>query len=879
MRPLKLEMQAFRPYARKEVVDFSKLGKSGLYLIAGDTGAGKTALFDAIMYALYGRCGDSDRSSDTLRSHYADEKAECYVELSFESAGRIYHIRRSPAQRLPKQKGQGFTEKGPLVELNDETSGGRWVKIREVDEQIHEILGLDAEQFRQIAMISQGKFQQFLVADVEERKKLLANLFNTKHYEDFRKRLRERLTGLNRELELLQTGVQQARGRLTGYPAEDLVLADLAAFIARDQKQAHTWESELEDLRQEEARRQKEQGSLQSEVQTALRKVKAETELAAVREALKNAQEQSAALEARKPQSLAWQKEKLQLENDRASFQEEQKLQKELQSLQKQLKKQQEEQEAGQARLKALNETYEAERKEQTQLLEQKDTWQLWKSRAEKSRQAEKEHQTFLTRQAEAEKAEKTFVQAQAAFEKQDALYADLDHRFYAGMAGLLAAELEENKPCPVCGSLHHPAPARAADADLSQAHLEAEKKKRNELEARRSQAFTALEKARAAASEAQDRCSELMAAMDWKPEELEAGLKEARAGQARLETLRTEMPKVQDQILKLMSLTEEQTEHIRQDEQQETRLQEALRQQTRVRTYPTLAETEQALQDVEDQLTAYEKQCAAAAEAQKKLEQQAASLKGQIQAAGPVDLEASQKKLAALEAGLKTLLEKREELEAELQEARLRHDNNTRALKELKRLEKEIGEQSEKQVQMQSLYSAVAGQKNGIQLDTWLLQTWFERILKRANPRLANMTGGQYELRCSDKRKGRSQAGLGIEIFDRFSSKTRPTSSLSGGESFMASLALALGLADEVQAEAGGIAIDTLFIDEGFGTLDEEALKNAIQTLSNLSSTGRLIGIISHVASLESRIDRKIEVVKGADQSSHATLITDLAE
>ena len=817
MRPLKLTLSAFGPYAGTTTLPLEQLGRGGLYLVTGDTGAGKTTLFDAITYALYDHSSGGVRDGAMLRSKYADPGTPTFVELEFEVRGQRYTVRRNPEYLRPKARGEGFTTEKADAALTYADGRPPVTKAKEVTAAVIDIIGLDYNQFSQIAMIAQGQFTRLLNATTEERSKIFRKLFRTQRYQKLQEALAEensaltaRRAALNAKLDAVLAGIS--------YDAADPEAEALETLSAQMPPDAVTTLLEGLTARQEAAAAQTADAlaALDRQLSTL------QTTLGAAEQAER--QRQEVAGELAKARSTA------QLESARANTR-----RKTLEALNAALT-------ASEAELAALADadTRRVELEAEAARLAQRETAlnELARSLTEcqhrntAARTAQEAYRQAAGRQTEAHSARDT-----------------LERAFLDAQAGLLAQTLEEGAACPVCGSTHHP-----AKAHLPRTAPEVQVNKAKQAVA---QADSAAQEASAAAREALTREQEGRAQLRKDAEALLPERFTSPEGPVPLTVslLKTALAEENDALHTAQAdLKQRQTKN-----HTDCRHKKELEAQRKAQ-----AEQRTAL---EAQVTAAQQAAAAAQAAVQTLEaRQAAEQTAQPQ------------KIAALKAEQNELLARRKALAAQEKDLNARLLPNRRALADHRKLADQRDTLDARWQWVNALASTAGGtlsSKQKIRLEAYIQMNYLDRILVHANTRLMQMTAGQYELERIGAENQRSQSGLDLGVIDHYNGTRRSVKTLSGGESFKASLALALGLSDEVQSTAGGIRLDTLFLDEGFGSLDEESLEQAIRVLSGLTEGDRLVGIISHVAALKDRIDRQVVVHKERSGGSWVEIVT----
>ena len=990
MKPHRLELEAFGPYAALTCIPFDALSREGLFLIHGNTGAGKTFLLDALCFALYGEVS-GDRGLKSLKSDHAAASAVPRVALEFSCGGRRYRIERSPAYSAPKARGSGTTEKAPQAALFRLSGSERQViasRSTEVTREVESLVGLNAAQFRQVILLPQGRFAEVLRARAEEREALLKTLFDTLLYERAGWWLEERAKAARRQLEegerTLVVLQQQALRSWSPYapapeehePLPEALLERIGAVVAasgqalQQAEAAHTSAltaqghcerlAERWDRRQAASSRLAERESKRAVVDDyRLRLAGAERAEAlrpsleaeqAARQALNNREAalnralQQAARERQQAQALPAALQALNLSSAPAA--------EALATARSALA-------ARGAELQALiGRAAEARQAEQEALAAQRQA----EAAAEQQRQAsgrraaaEQERQQATTALTAARSArdqllglEQTAANARqqadaaaavlqgrqgqqaavaarntadAGLNAAQAALLDLRRRQLEGMAAQLAAQLQPGQACPVCGAEAHPRPAAAAESPVAPAAIEA-------AEAALGAASRNARNAAAAAATAEAALAALLEKAGAAANDPAAALAAAQQAEAALQAARQQAQQVEP--LQARIAAQEQQLQALEQQQQAAATAEALQSraaaEARARAAGLLAQIHAALGEGVDPaaalnshapLAAALKALAASAEeadrSRSQLEQAAARLAAELAgspfadgaaAAAALWEPARRQELAGrIEAYERELIELRGQLAAEdlqqlpadrpdtadaaaaLQAAdaarsqALSADTRARSAQaDLERLALEHRQASENQDAWRKrtqLLSAVADRCQGkaapyISLQRWVLSAYLADICRYANQRLSLMTSGRYQLRLSDEGgRGGRQAGLGLRVLDAYTGEEREVNSLSGGETFQASLALALGVADTVQAHAGGMQLDALFIDEGFGSLDPDNLQLAMDELDRLRAGGRLIGVISHVAALRERIRAGISVSSGSRGSS----------
>ena len=909
MRPVYIRMSAFGPYAGIQELNMEELGAGGLYLITGDTGAGKTTIFDAITFALYGEASGDSREAGMLRSKYADPSVPTEVELTFIYGGKTYKVCRNPEYERPTKRGTGMTMQKAEAELI--YPDGRVVtKPKDVTAAVTEIMGVNREQFCQIAMIAQGKFRDLIEKGTTERQKIFREIFRTAPYQQVQDILKGKYRALERECETLRESVKQyIQGILWNKDAsEETPVEEVMELLTEQNKADQEIQAGLfEELQQKEQVLQKIRSELERDRERKKRQ-KLYQELQdrrkAQREQITELQQRYREEQGKEPERRRLADEISRLEslmpqylhleelkkNERADQDEREKLsgkQRQYEAKQEELKgKIQEGREAGES-LADAPEEYQ-------KLLFESEKHQKYMERLQNLSkvilQYEKLQQNLLVKQQE-------YQTVRDRVQKKESEYRVKNQAFLDEQAGILAQTLVEDQPCPVCGSIHHPAPAEQNPGAPSKDELEL---LQQELEQCRVREAEASRKAGELLGNVQSRAEsikreaeglELTGTLEEMKHQLANLQKQGQTTEKQLQQekgLASEKVKQKDMWNRLLPEQEKALEKVTEELQQTRERQAALESKqkaageeiqrlTEVLPYPGQKEAQDKHIELVQKQNVMKRQLEQAEKAVQTAEVEIAGTEGRLK-------ELRQQLEEAVEADTEALRQKQTEIETEKaaceergKELHHRIQNNQSVLKNLQNRSKELVEKEKQYAMVRSLAVTAMGNipgKEKIMLETYVQMTYFDRIIARANTRLMVMTGGQYEMK---RRRGssnlRSQSGLELDVIDHYNGSERSIRTLSGGESFQASLSLALGLADEIQASAGGIRLDTMFVDEGFGSLDSESLEQAVQALAGLAESKRLVGIISHVDELKNRIDRQIVVKKERSGGSSAEI------
>lgn len=871
MKPIKLTMQAFGPYSGKEVIDFAAFENSGLFLISGDTGAGKTTIFDGIVYALYGELSGENRQPSMIRSKYARPETDTLVELEFELKGKRYKITRSPEYERPKKRGSGTTKRAAAVEMVL-PDGSLLTKTGEVRDAVKNHIGLDARQFKQVAVIAQGEFLKVLLSGTEERTRIFRELFQTGNYEKLQQKIKEKRSEATAAARDLSRQMRALKNNLRDVPEEwkslddGQVLENMAGWMVQKQKELQEKGIQKTALNEKMDALNKLAGALDMQLQAYEQYRKAKETLDQTAPLYAKESEELQVLKAQEPamQNRQYELKTLQSALDQyAAFETLQVkadgLKKRVASLQEQTtqnrqqaQKDKEHLEAGRKSLKEMEDLSLQKQQAQDLVALFGQMGSLKKDRAARLQKLQAAQQLFVKKQDAFEEATQAFHAGSASF--------------YAAQAGLLAADLKEGAPCPVCGSTVHPHPARLEAHAISQDELDHLEKSARAAEQNRADQAALCASLKTACDALEEQEKQLAEKIPANSSEKSAQAKlaaclEQEQAKKRLETELARLEaglKTREQTLK----NQEKQEADLQLQEREVRargqaMKESFPFEDAAKAKEKAAALEKELQEYAKAKTVQEKQTA-------RLLEILQSAKGVLSGyeSEPANPEAQKRKV---QTDLAVLAAQEKELEEACSSLRTLLSFNEDCLHKMQQIRKLLPKAEKQAALLENLSDTMNGTLAGqakVNLETYVQIAYFEQVLKRANVRLYAMSGGQYELRRALSEGGRAKAGLGLDVIDHYNDSVRSVKSLSGGEQFLASLCLALGLSEEIQLEAGGVRLDTLFVDEGFGSLDEECLSKAIGSLQQIAGT-RLVGIISHVESLMNRIDSQILVRK----------------
>lgn len=922
MRPLYLEMSAFGPYADVTKLDMDKLGNKGIYLITGDTGAGKTTIFDGITYALYGEASGSNRTSAMLRCRYARPDIATYVEMEFELRGEKYRIRRNPEYMRPSKRGQseGRMTKEPARAEISLPDGSIVTGISNVNRQVIELMGLDKNQFTKISMIAQGDFMKLLLAATNQRMEIFREIFKTKPYLDLQERLKQESLELGRKMQESSRMISQYMSSVMpdseGY--ELSTDSEISTIIARDKMRLGGLEEEKAATDRRITELDVYSGKLTQAVNVLENYNKASNDLKKYEKEYNNVEEEYKTYDERAKISSRMALEVSEHTKDLEKYNKAADLNRDNRQLENEIKKEE-------------NNLIDESEKMKKMVEKLSEYEILYKKLDDCNAMLEKENAVYenlnqrrqviakviLNCDADKEninsayKYAKKYNEADESLKKQQIKYTMLENAYYDGQAGILAQRLKDNEPCPVCGSTVHPDIAKLADDIPDKDTLDNEKKKTDELSKIRSELSS---KSGVAQGKAETSHSTLL--LEWtsisgetvpgtmveQTRAISDGLiKYENENNNKIKESENKIADIKRQVLLKQEYEQTITEckdNIEKKKQFISSLEkslevkkETLRQQTG--QYVEIVKMLK-YEDIEKAKKKLEEEIAAKKSFDEELNkiksdydnakfnfitcrQRADDLKKQIESFD--NIENIEQKVSDCNRKRKENADLSSKLGEQINTIKLRISTNTKILSEIEKINNNIENTSKKWQIVNSLSSTANGTISGkekILLETYVQMSYFDRIIKKANIRFMMMTSGRYELvRSVNPENLRSQSGLELDVYDHYNAVVRSVKTLSGGESFMASLSLALGLSDEVQSSSGGIQVDTMFVDEGFGSLDEESLNQALNALWQLADSNRLIGIISHVGELKNRIENQIIVKKKRTGGSEAVIIT----
>ena len=920
MRPIRLKISAFGPYAGITEIDMTRLGNKGLYLITGDTGAGKTTIFDAICFALYGSASGDIRENSMLRSKYADAETPTVVELEFANKGQIFHIKRNPEYMRLAKRGNGETKQNSSAELIM-PDGTVITKEKAVTEKIREIIGVDRNQFSQIAMIAQGDFLKLLLAETKDRQKIFREIFKTGYYQILQDKLKEEAAALSKEFDRAKQSIEQYiagivcdslstyadavhRAQNVGMAIEQ-VLELLEGILTEDEtiddklkKQTAEVESKLTDLNNNKLIL-KDYEELSKKYHNSI------VSLETAKETMKLAKISFDREKAKAPEYEEKTKKVAEIEAQYGDYDALSTAKVKFQASKKALQKARADVECNkkeEEKHKQIIIDIKKELESKNDLGVRKQTLITQKEKLEDERDRVvgllDDINIVKELQIQLKKAQESYLKSANDAKSKHEKYLVLNEAFLSEQAGILASNLESGMPCPVCGSTEHPFKARLAQDAPTEETVKAAKEESDAAQSVMT-ANSNMASALKAEFESNDKSFRKKLEVEYLTETYDnievylnkvsvnimSAIAENSQRTVKIDeeliikaNLEKEIPKqeeallsLQESILSNTKLISTEETNIKQYEDQIEALENKLLFNTKKEALAAAATLKneidmgrKALNDAQEQFNSSEKQIS--------------TLTGAINQMK----EAIEKKPEGDLSQIEELLNEAKEIKKMILEGQnnvfARIEQNKKTKENIEKMSTEILEIEKKWTWVKALSNTANGNISGkekIMLETYIQTTYFDRIISRANSRFMIMTNGQYDLIRSDSASNmRSQSGLELDVIDHYNGTRRSVKTLSGGESFKASLALALGLSDEIQSSAGGIKIDSMFVDEGFGSLDGESLQQAINALTSLADGNRLVGIISHVSELKERIDNQIVVTKAKSGGSTVEIV-----
>lgn len=908
MRPLNLIINAFGPYASKVKISFSDLGENGIYLITGDTGAGKTTIFDAISFALYGEAsGEYRKDKAALRSDFADKNNKTYVILEFMCHGEIYKIKRSPKTN----------DHNSEVELTL-PNGKVYTKEKEANIEIENLIGLNKKQFSQIVMIAQGEFQKLLNAKTEDRGEIFRNIFSTQNlqifqaklYDNFikRKELFEDLKNsliqyseqiLSADNEKLATEISNLKNSKNIYNTEEL-LEELKNQIKKDETDKKTLDKEKKSIKKELEKLNQTFGNAQNIENTRNDIQKLETKIIPQLELdYKIINDKFVQYENKKAQNEKLAIEVAKLEKDLSKYETLQKLSQELDNTVKEndinnqnmekLNNDLTKSKIIQEKLKKLLQDFKTV---ETDFEKEQNSKQKNIEKIEKLSEINKQNNELISENQNLKLLQNNLKQLSKDWQEKNQKYSQIYTQFIEEQAGILAKDLIPNKPCPVCGSTTHPNPAKLINETITKDYLEQLQKISDSAQNNLNQEANKITKLQGEISTLEKTFeSNFTKLFNQKfstdiskiiNEELEKTQKIQNEIEDRIKNLSkkiNEKNNSEKELEKVEKSISQQEKDLKSFDEIKNKFSQIIGEKSatlktiqKELEYTDSTKAIQIFNEKKLQYESFEKEFKQIQTDKEKANADLISkketlktLQKQIKNAPKFCIEELKEQIKALKENENNIQE-----QTDILNSRFSTNNNlksriTTTIEDIQKTEKEL------QI-FKQLSDTANGKLNGtikMTFEQYIQSAYFDMIIDEANKRFLKMTNYQYRLERKEEKKGNAKVGLDLNVFDYHTGKFRSVSTLSGGESFKAALSLALGLSDVVQNYSGGIKIEAMFVDEGFGSLDEESLEQAMNTLYDLTEGNRIVGIISHVAELRNRIDKKILIKRSLNGSS----------
>lgn len=1038
MKPVYLELAGFGAYAKKQVIEFDKLDGRNIFVITGPTGAGKTTIFDAIAYALFDTASGNSRDSKTVRSDYADDTMDTYVDLIFEVKNQRYRIKRNPEYLRKKLKGEGTLKVRDKVELTmpDKTV---FTKKTDVANQVKEILGIDKDQFKQIVMLPQGEFKKMLESSSEEKEKIFRKVFNTEEFNDIQEYLRNKSKNMYVEIKSM---VEQRNTHISNIECDEesklyeLINKedkDIDFIITKTKMQIKDESDKLAEITESINKKKEETLKVNNDKAKAeeinkniAQKNGVEAQKKEMEEKLPVVKEKEDELsKAKKAQKVSAIEEKFNekaksVENEKSELAEiTKKIAMTEEKLQKSAKTLSDEEAKEDVRVKAANDIadlkkylekikgYEDKKNQVTvnkkQLLDLDNTRNTCTKRVEELKKSitelEKQNEEIQKSKVEREKKAKQYtevnniikviedyqnkdkariercavhkeqseiyIQKQKDAEREKHQYEYMDECYKREQAGILALNLSEGEPCPVCGSVSHPSPAKVGSTIYSEGEIKKQKKVYEEADKVKNEKYNEVQKLNAEIKMYDDQLTEIKVNLRNQLDEaaykfdiensMDASLSELKVIRAKivkhgkelktaveqeeivksnLENSKNECEKDENTIksanekytdlLSLTSTVEAEVKSLEADIPEEIRstaslitkikekenalvemkkrlenarrinnelnMQKTVQQTTKNTKMSNIEKFKKESAELKEQLntaitehdfSSYEDYSKSIMKEDqideldkriRKFHENLVSIRNFFEDLKEKTKESELQDIAKFDEKINSLREEEKVLAASQMAVNNRVTNNQKALDNITDITSKISSKEKKYKVLAKVSNmALGNNSNKISFERYVLAAYFDDVIKAANVRLDKLADGRFFLsRSEETLDGRKRKeGLEMNVYDYYTGKSRPVKTLSGGESFKASLALALGLSDVIQSYAGGVEMNTMFVDEGFGTLDDDSLENAINCLLDLQSGGRLVGIISHVQLLKDRIGTRIEITKDVTGSS----------
>ena len=910
MRPIELEISAFGPFGDRVTIPFEDLGNSGLYLISGDTGAGKTTIFDAISYALFDVSSGRNREKTMFRSLYAKENQKTYVKLKFQYKGRLYEILRNPSYLRPSKRGQSMTMENANAFLTfpDKTTISG---LSQVNTEVEKILGINEDQFRQIVMIAQGDFLRLLHADSQSKRDLFRKIFSTQNFGILEDRIKDLQKDVKNQYEQVKANFISIANNVN-LEKENVFFTEinsrpeeakriLNAHIKDLESKRSDYKKDLEGLNDSHLQIEKKidlienQEKLQTQIKEENKNLeRLEQEKICLNKDYEKLSDYKQDLDKLKLEKGRLEDQKLEFDEYDKLIKNQDKIQKEKLSLDKEF-----------SSLKtSLDKDILSKEKSENFIEVNKDNEKLLaQARIELNNSKSKEavvkkaidiYKRISILSEEIETNSNALIEKQAkVFELTESLK-NKEDLYFLNQAGILASKLREGQECPVCGSTHHPNKAHLKDDSVSKDELEQTKLSLGTAREDRDRTSNQLNNLRNQKAQFEENLGDNFLELGFNEQkglsleeleglkkEIESKINSSKTEITNFEKIGQEIDNIQEELAKLRTSILDKENNRAEISNKLASLSTSLKtnqsfinKKAEGLKYASLDD----LKEKEDEISLKIKESEAFIdnivkdvndnEANIKTSQALLkNLKSNLVNVDFDELEVLNAEIIRIEQSKQDINDQLDDVIGILRVNKAQEKALDRAIKDFDKIDKRYAE-------INDLYQTITGQiagKDSVKFEVFAQMTYFEEIINRANIRFMEITNGQFALRRkTEASKKNIQSGLEIELVDQYSMKTRDVKTLSGGESFKAALALALGLSDTVQMYSGAVEFNSIFVDEGFGTLDKESLNQVMQILNKISSNNKLVGIISHVDTLKESIDKQILVKKDKDMTSH---------
>ncbi len=933
MRPVALTMYGFGPFVTETTVEFNKLGTKGIFLVTGTTGAGKTSIFDAILYALYGKASGENRDVSMLKTLGLPDGEMPYVKFEFEAKNNNYEITRNLPYKRKAKKGDGFTDEDSYASISCNGSLIKSAKVTsrsdEVSDEVEKILGVNYKQYKMLSILPQGEFERFLLASTDERKVILQKLFDVSIYSKFQAAVQDKYSELygktkdhkeakkrylsnlicKEDNPLYEQFVLAKDDKLT----DEKMVALIEEIIIDDKNQSSKYDADKKLLNGELTVINQEIGKAEQLEKNRKSLADVREKLALLKEAEKTKIEVKNTADTDYKRKPGIDKEVGVLEGSLEDYRNLSKLRVDKTSFEKSVND-------------SLKNVEELSKKEQELLDKEKKARETidslekagenvanYNQEIEKIDALNSQLDDLKKKVSEVVSASKTLKIKQEALvektkerEQASSYYTCLSNKFILAQAGIMAQSLKPDEACPVCGSLSHPNPASMASDAPTEDEVNAAQSEYDCVNKELGDAKSAAEVAKSQYENQSKNLSEIFGTLfeeqidysssEWNAEatlkidtrkksvasekkDLEAKIALEEDNVRLRERLKKSLPSIAEQIKSVSESIQKENSNISQKKGEIEQISNQIKSLESKLSYESEAEVNKVITEKKRESEKLQHALDAANKAYNDCVSEISSCEGQI-----TSLEKSIRDAGEIDSG--KLLEKQKavqdkitEIEEKSQSIDGRININEACLNSIKEEINAVADINKQLMVIEPVAKTMNGAllgKEKVELETYVLQRFFGKIVRRANIRLKEMTNGNYELKVSPSHNKSSKTGLELSIIDYFSTDglERDVHSLSGGEKFKAALSLALGMSDEISATTGGIKLDSLFIDEGFGSLDKESLESAIRIINQLTDGDVLVGIISHVDILKERINKQIVVTKQKTGSAIDVLV-----